>query len=100
MSCPVKIIVYIQGGVCQEVKTNLPGDCWEYRVVDFDDDPDLPDNHVPFSEAEMKPLPSLAEILELLPAAHQVIENWETGDLAEAVRQLTEKVTRISKSAG
>jgi hypothetical protein len=97
---PVKVIVYIQGGVCQEVKTNLPRDCWEYRLVDFDNDPDLPDDYIPFREVEMKPLPSLAGIFELIPAAYQVIENWETGDLAAAVRQLAEKVTRISKSAG
>ncbi len=97
MSCLVKIIVYVKGGVCQEVKTSLPDDSWEYRVVDFDDDPDLPDDHIPFSEAEMKPLPSLTRVLELIPATHQVIENWETGNLAESVRQLADILATITK---
>lgn len=97
MPCPVKIIVYVKGGVCQEVKTNLPDDCWEYAVVDFDDDPDLPDDYVPFREVEMKPLPSLTGVLELIPAAHQVIENWETGDLAESVRQMAEVLKKIDE---
>jgi len=50
-----KIIVYIRGGICQDVKTNIPNDCWEYALVDYDNEPDLPDDYVPFSDDEMKP---------------------------------------------
>lgn len=50
-----KIIVYIKGGVCQDVKSNISDNCWEYALVDYDNEPDLPDNYVPFSEDEMKP---------------------------------------------
>ena len=50
-----KIIVYIKGGVCQEVKTNIQDNSWEYAVVDYDNEPDLPDDYVPFSDEEMKP---------------------------------------------
>ena len=50
-----KIIVYIKGGICQDVKTNIPEELWDYAVVDYDNDPDLPDEHVPFSENEMRP---------------------------------------------
>jgi len=50
-----KFIVYIKGGVCQDVKTNIPEGCWDYALVDYDNDPDLPDDYVPFSEDEMKP---------------------------------------------
>ena len=50
-----KIIVYIKGGICQDVKSNIPDGCWEYALVDFDNEPDLPDDYVPFSEDEMKP---------------------------------------------
>ena len=50
-----KIIVYIKGGICQDVKTNIP-DLWDYVIVDYDNNPDLPDDYVPFSEDEMEPL--------------------------------------------
>ena len=50
-----KIIVSIKGGVCLDVKSNIPEGCWEYAIVDYDNDPDLPDDYVPFSEDEMKP---------------------------------------------
>jgi len=50
-----KIIVYIRGGICQDVKTNIPDDCWEYALVDYDNEPDLPDDYVPFSEDQMAP---------------------------------------------
>ena len=51
-----KIIVYIKGGICQDVKTNIPEESWDYAIVDYDNDPDLPDDHIPFSENEMEPL--------------------------------------------
>ena len=51
-----KIIVYIKGGICQDVKTNIPEQLWDYAIVDYDNDPDLPDDHIPFSENEMEPL--------------------------------------------
>ena len=51
-----KIIVYIKGGICQDVKTNIPEELWDYAIVDYDNDPDLPDDHVPFSENEMESL--------------------------------------------
>jgi hypothetical protein len=51
-----KIIVYIKGGVCQDVKTNIPEGLWDYMIVDYDNDPDLPSDYVPFSDNEMEPL--------------------------------------------
>ena len=51
-----KIIVYIRGGVCHDVKTNIPEELWDYAIVDYDNDPNLPDDHVPFSKNEMEPL--------------------------------------------
>lgn len=51
-----KIVVYIRGGVCQDVKANIPDGLWEYAIVDYDNNPDLPDDNVPFSENEMEPL--------------------------------------------
>ena len=43
-----QIAIYIRGGVCIEVKTNLPDDTWKYEIVDYDNNPDLPDNYFPF----------------------------------------------------
>ena len=91
----VKVIVYVKGDTCQGVKTNLPGDSWEYSVVDYDKEPDLPDDHVPFTKAEMKTLPSLAAVFDLIEAATQVIENWESGDLAGAVRLLAAVLAEV-----
>ena len=51
-----KIIVYIKGGICQDVKANIPEQLWDYAIVDYDNDPDLPDDYVPFSKDEMEPL--------------------------------------------
>ena len=51
-----KIIVYIKGGICHDVKTNISEELWDYAIVDYDNDPDLPDDHIPFSKDEMKPL--------------------------------------------
>jgi len=51
-----KIIVYIKGGICQDVKTNIPEELWDYAIVDYDNNPDLPDDHIPFSKDEMEPL--------------------------------------------
>ena len=50
-----KIIVYIKGGVCQDIKTNIPNGCWDYALVDYDNEPDLPEDYIPFSEDQMKP---------------------------------------------
>lgn len=94
---PVKIIVYIQGGVCLAVKTNLPADSWEYALVDYDNDPDLPEDHVPFREAEMKTLPSLTVIPYLREAATEMIDNWESGDLATSVRHMAGVLAKILK---
>ncbi len=44
----VKIAVYIRGGVCDCVDVNLPSDSWIWVLVDYDDNPDLPDNYDPF----------------------------------------------------
>jgi len=38
------------------VKTNISDELWDYAIVDYDNDPDLPDDHIPFSENEMEPL--------------------------------------------
>jgi len=51
-----RVVVYIKGGICQDVKTNIPGELWEYAIVDYDNDPDLPDDYIPFSKDEMEPL--------------------------------------------
>ncbi len=36
----IEITVYILGGVCQDVKTNMPDGTWDYTVVDYDNKPD------------------------------------------------------------
>ena len=51
-----KIIVYVKGGICQDVKTNIPDKLWDFAIVDYDNNPDLSDDHVPFSENEMEPV--------------------------------------------
>lgn len=52
----VKIVIYVRGGLCQDVITNLPEGSWEYALVDYDNEPELPDDYVPYSAEEMKPL--------------------------------------------
>ena len=52
----VKIIVYVEGGVCYDVKTNITEGLWDYALVDYDNNPELPDDYMPFSEKEMKPI--------------------------------------------
>ena len=83
MAASVKIIVYVRGGVCIDVVTNLPYDSVEHSIVDFDNEPGLPEDHNPFDD--MKPV---LDIGTLLTAAQRVINNWETGDLANAVQEL------------
>ena len=95
MEKPVKMIVYVRGGVCLDVITNLPDDSWEYALVDYDNEPDLPDNQVPFNKIEMRTLPSMVAVRDLIQAATGVIENWESGDLAGAVRQMTAILAQI-----
>ena len=46
MEKPVKVIVYIRGGMCIDVVTNLSEDSWDYTIMDFDNHPDLPDDHI------------------------------------------------------
>ncbi len=94
---PVKIIIYIKGGICQDVKTNLSDDSWEYSVVDYDNQPALPECHTPYGLTEMKALPSMAVVRNLIDAATSVTENWESGDLAESVRQMTNILDRIKE---
>jgi len=88
MEKPVKVIVYIRGGMCIDVVTNLPEDSWDYTIMDYDNHPDLPDDHIQTTKSEMKILPSLEKLFELIDAAEEVIANWESGDLAGAVRQM------------
>ena len=95
MAKAVKVIVYIRGGTCIDVVTNLPADSWEYAAVDYDNEPDLPDDHVPFTKAEMKTLPSMVAVSDLIQAATCVIENWDSGDLAGAVRQMAAILAQI-----
>ena len=85
MQKPVKVIVYVRGGMCINVVTNLPDDSWEYAVVDHDNEHDLSDNHISFTESEMRTLPSMTAVSDLIEAATNVIRNWESGDLADAV---------------
>ncbi len=94
---PVKIIIYIKGGVCQDVKTNLSDDSWEYSLVDYDNKPDLPDDYMPYGLAEMKTLPSMAVMRSLIEIATNVTQNRETGDLAESVRQMSEILNKIKE---
>ena len=91
----VKIIVTIRGGVCQEVKTNLPDGCWEYGLVDYDNEPKLPDNYNPYKASEMNIIPVIPQVTQLLIAAKNIIANWEIGDLAKSVRELDKIVTEI-----
>ena len=95
MAKAAKVIVYIRGGTCIDVVTNLPADTWEYALVDFDDEPDLPDDYVPFTTTEMKTLPSMSDVSDLIEAATRVIKNWESGDLADAVRQMAAVLAQI-----
>ena len=95
MEKPVKVIVYVRGGVCIDVITNLPDDSWEYVLVDYDNEPDLPENHVPFNKIEMRTLPSMMAVRDLIQAATGVIENWESGNLAGAVRRMKGILTLI-----
>ena len=37
--------------------------------MDYDNEPDLPDNHIPFTKGEMKTLPSMAIVFDLISAA-------------------------------
>ena len=92
---PVKIIVPIRGGVCQEVKTNLPENSWEYALVDYDNEPDLPDNYNPYKTSEMDIVPIIPQAHRLLITAKSVIANWETDDLARTVQELDKIVTEI-----
>lgn len=85
---PIKVIVYVRGGVCQDVRSNLPDDSWEYALIDYDNEPNLPENHIPFSRAQMKVLPSMVIVLDLIKAARDVVENWESGDLAGSVNTM------------
>ena len=95
MEKPVKMIVYVRGGMCIDVITNLPDDSWQYSLVDYDNEPELPDDHIPFTKAEMKTLPSMAAVCDLIQAAAGVIENWESGDLAGSVRQMAAILAQI-----
>jgi len=94
----VKIIVTIKGGVCQEVKTNLPDDAWEYALVDYDNEPNLPDNYLPYRAGEMEIVQIIPQADQLLQAAQNVIANWESGDLAKSVRELDKIVSGIVSS--
>ena len=95
MAKAVRIIVYVRGGMCIDVVANLPADSWEYAVVDYDNERDLPDDYVPFTTAEMKTLPSMAAVSDLIQAATCVIENWDSGDLAGAIRQMAAILAQI-----
>ena len=95
MEKPVKIIVYVRGGMCQDVVTNLSDESWEYSLVDYDNQPDLPDDYLPFTKTEMSILPSMATVFDLISSAGRVIENWESGDLAGAVRQMAAILAQI-----
>ena len=95
MEKPVKIVVYVRGGMCIDVVTNLLDDSWEYAIGDFDNEPDLPDGHVPFTEAEMNTLPSMITVYDLIGAATSVLENWESGDLSGSVRQMAAVLAQI-----
>ena len=44
----------MRDGLCQEVSTNIADGSWEYALVDYDNEPDLPEDHVPFSSEEME----------------------------------------------
>ena len=92
---PVKIIVYIRGGMCLNVVANLPDESWEYALIDFDNESDLPDDYVPFSKAKMRILPSMETLFDLIDAASRVIENWKSGDLDDAVRQMAAILAQI-----
>ena len=93
---PVKIIVTIRGGVCQEVKTNLSDGCWEYALVDYDNEPNLPDNYHPYRASEMQVVPILP--VDLFHVAKKVIDHWETGHLAESVRELDRVISDIEEN--
>ncbi len=88
MEKPVKVIVYVRGGVCIDVVSNLSEDSWDYSIIDYDNHPILSDDHIQTSKAEMNTLPSMEKLFELIVAAEGVIANRDSGDLAGAVRQM------------
>ena len=94
-ACSVKCVVYIKGGVCQDVRCNLVAESWAYAVVDYDNDPDLPDHHLPFPKEGMGVINIVQESNDLFNAAKKVIANWETPNLVEAVRDLALAITEI-----
>ena len=94
-SLPVKIVVYVRGGICEDVKVNMADDDWEYAVVDYDNNPELKDDHVPYDKSQCQTVLILPKGYELAMAAKNVINNWSTGDLAESVQQLDSILNEI-----
>ena len=97
MEKPVKMIVYVRGGICIDVITNLPDDSWEYALVDYDNEPGLSDNHVPFDKIEMRTLPSMVAVHDLIQAATSVIENRESDDLVRRMKEILTLIKLVSK---
>ena len=97
MEKPVKIIVYVRGGICIDVITNLPDDSWEYALVDYDNEPHLSDNHIPFDKIEMRPLPSMVAVHDLIQTATCVIENRESDDLVRRMKEILTLIKLVSK---
>ena len=95
MEKPVKILVYVRGGVCLDVVSNLSEDSWDYTIVDYDNDPDLPEDHIQTTKAKMKILPFMEKLFELIDVAEKVIADWESGDLAESVRQMAAVLAQL-----
>jgi hypothetical protein len=83
---PIKVVVFIRGGVCEDVKCNLARADWKYSVVDYDNNPDLKDNSGHICESRIVPLTPKG--YELAMTAKEVIDNWPTSNLAGSVRKL------------
>ena len=92
---PVHVVVYLKACSCQEVRTNLPDDSWDYTVIDEDKEQGLLDSSTPAQDTAENILPSVPLLLELMDAAQQVVANWESGDLAAAVRALAQILAQL-----
>ncbi len=50
----IKIAVYVSGGVVTGITTNILEEDWEYAIVDYDNEPDLPEDYWPWEASDIK----------------------------------------------
>ncbi len=69
----------------------------EYRIVDYDNNPGLPDDHMLYSKEEMTIVQMLPEMNNLVDAAKQIVENWTISNLAIAVCKLNNAIKGVEE---